>query len=136
MAQQLKNGTEHDHQLSGYAEPKVGIANTSGLEPRGRAVLLRDYSPELEREDNLVKLPDTVRYTQMMMNQRAIVVAIGGSAWEDEKGGPRAKVGEKVLVTKFAGFIASRDVTADGKNYRMVNDNDIFGVITEERQNG
>lgn len=105
------------------------IKNTSGLSPRGRAVLLMDWAPELK--ETLVALPDQVAHSQMLMNQRAIVVAIGPCAWEDESQ-PRAAVGEKVLVTKFAGFIASSDVTADGKVYRLVNDRDVFAAIVAE----
>lgn len=109
---------------------KVGV-NESGIEPRGRAVLLQDYSPELDAQ-GLIELPAQVRHSQMLMNQRAILIAVGPSAWHDEPE-DRAVVGEKVLVTKFAGFIASKDVTLDGKDYRLVNDRDVFAAIVKER---
>lgn len=115
--------------------PAIPFPNASGVEPRGRAVLIQTYEPEL---DALVKieLPDTVRFNQQMVNQRAVVVAIGPTAWFDEPG-PRAWPGEHVLVTKFAGFMVSSDVSADGKVYRLVNDRDIFAAITpKETANG
>ena len=43
---------------------------------------------------------------------------------------PRAKVGDRVLVTSFAGFMAVGP--KDGKQYRVVNDRDIFCAITHE----
>jgi co-chaperonin GroES (HSP10) len=65
-----------------------------------------------------------------MVDNRAVVVAVGESAWHDEPQ-PRAKVGDKVLVTKFAGFMAKGP--ADGEMYRLVNDRDIFCAIVGER---
>ena len=56
------------------------------------------------------------------------MVAIGPLAWKDEAGA-RAKVGDKVLVTKYAGYLAGQGQTADGLEYRLVNDRDIFARI-------
>lgn len=101
--------------------------NTSGLEPRGVAVLIQPYEPE--RAGAKIVLPEGVASRMSMVDHRAIVVAIGPNAWHDEPV-PRAAVGEKVLVTKFAGFNAIGP--ADGKLYRLVNDRDLFAVITDE----
>lgn len=108
------------------------MENLSGLDPRGVAVLIKTYEPE--RKGGLIELPESVSGRMAMVDNRAVVVAIGPSAWHDEPA-PRAKVGEKVLVTKFAGFMAKGP--ADGQMYRLVNDRDIFCAIThEEAQNG
>ena len=81
-----------------------------------------------------------------MVEQRAMIVEVGPLAWKEEHDGywtpflfgllrrwilrPRAQAGDKVLVTKFAGFTTKG--TADGKRYRLVNDRDIFCAITAE----
>jgi co-chaperonin GroES (HSP10) len=103
------------------------MRNESGLKPLGVAVLIRPYVPE--RTGSLIEIPDEVQGRMAMVDQRAVVVEIGPSAWHDEPC-PRASVGDKVLVTKFAGFIAKGP--ADGLGYRLVNDRDIFAAITEE----
>ena len=103
------------------------MVNESGLDPRGVAVLIEGYDPE--RKHATIVLPDSVQGRQSMVENRARVVAIGPSAWHDEPQ-PRAQVGERVLVTKFAGFLAKGP--ADGKMYRLVNDRDIFCAITHE----
>lgn len=69
-----------------------------------------------------------------MLEQRAIVVEIGPDAWNGPNETPRAVVGEKVLVSRFAGYMAQG--TADGKQYRFINCNDIFAGIQVEAQNG
>ncbi len=103
------------------------MENNSGLEPRGVAVLIKGYEPE--RKGAMLVLPESVQGRVSMVDSRAEVVAIGPNAWHDEPC-PRAKVGERVLVTKFAGFLAKGP--NDGEMYRLVNDRDIFCAITAE----
>lgn len=100
------------------------MKNTSGLTPLGRAVLIQPYEPEIRQ--GLIQLPESVKATTTMLEQRATVVAVGECAWDDEKN-PRALPGDKVLVTKFAGYMAVGP--EDGVQYRLVNDRDIFARI-------
>ncbi len=102
--------------------------NNSGIKPLGRAVLVKPYEPE--RASSIIELPDYVKDNSMVIEQRALVVAVGPSAWYGEPAGPRAKVGDKVLVSKFAGAMFKG--TADGQQYRIINDNDIFAAIEVE----
>lgn len=103
------------------------IDNTSGLSPLGRAVLIAPYEPEIQQ--GLIQLPDSVRGRTLMVEQRATVIAVGPSAWDDEST-PRAVPGDRVLVTKFAGYMAVG--TQDKLQYRLVNDRDIFARIDTE----
>lgn len=108
------------------------MKNESGLKPCGRAVLIAPYTPE--RKEGLIIIPDEALGRDHMIEQRAIVIEIGPTAWCDEPV-PRCKVGDKVLVSGYAGYMAKG--TADGQQYRFVNDRDIFAVIeTEESSNG
>lgn len=108
------------------------MENTSGLEPRGVAVLIREYTPE--RRGALIEIPDFIQSKMALANLRAEVIAIGPNAWHDEKE-PRANLGDRVMVTQFAGVAAIGP--KDGKQYRLVNDRDIFCRITDEgEQNG
>jgi len=101
--------------------------NRSGLKPLGRAVLVEMYEPERKR--GLIELPDNVQERTTMLEQRAVVVEVGPSCWHDEPCA-RAQAGDKVLVTKFAGYLAKGPM--DGRIYRLVNDRDIFCAITQE----
>jgi co-chaperonin GroES (HSP10) len=103
------------------------VINESGLKPLGRAVLVRPYEPEVR--SSILHIPDSVRENQQMVEQRAVVVEVGDHCWCDEPT-PRAKAGDKVLVSKFAGFMARG--TRDGEQYRFINDRDIFAVIEVE----
>lgn len=105
------------------------MENTSGLKPLGHAVLIEMYEPE--RKASLIDVPDFVKERTDMVEQRAIVIAVGDACWDDEKE-PRCKPGDKVIVTKFAGYFAKGPL--DGKRYRLVNDRDIFCAITAEAE--
>lgn len=106
------------------------MENTSGLLPKGRAVLVAAYEPEMDRVRRTAKLfiPPTVSEKTAVWESRSRVVAVGPMAWDDEKE-PRAKPGDLVLIAKFSGFVMPG---ADGRLYRFVNDRDIFGQITDE----
>lgn len=101
--------------------------NKSGLEPLGRAVLVRMYEPE--KKANLIEIPDSIKERSQVMESRAQVIAIGACAWDDEAV-PRCAVGDRVIVTRMAGYVARGP--ADGELYRLVNDRDIFCRITKE----
>jgi co-chaperonin GroES (HSP10) len=102
------------------------LENTSGLEPLGRAVLVKHYQPE--RKQGLIEIPDEYAARDLMVEQRAVVVALGPACWPDEP--PRAKPGDKVLISRMAGHMAKG--TADGQQYRLINDRDIFCAIVKE----
>jgi co-chaperonin GroES (HSP10) len=101
--------------------------NRSGLNPVGVAVLVKPYEPEFKK--SIIAIPLTVRMRTQLAETRAIVVAIGGEAWRDEKQ-PRAKVGDKVMITRFAGAMLTGPL--DDEIYRAVNDRDIYVTITAE----
>jgi co-chaperonin GroES (HSP10) len=103
------------------------MLNQSGLKPLGRAVLVEPYTPE--RKESIIVLPDEVAGRQQMIDQRATVIEVGTGAWCDEPE-PRAKPGDKVLIARYAGFMAKG--TSDDKQYRFVNDRDIFAAIEVE----
>ena len=103
------------------------MSNESGLKPLGRAVLIKPYEPE--RQSSVIVMPDSVQANQMMLEQRAVVVECGENCWCDEPS-PRAKPGDKVLVARFAGYMAKG--TKDEQQYRFVNDRDIFAAIEQE----
>lgn len=106
--------------------------NTSGLRALGYAVLVQPYEPEIK--SSVLVIPDTVGDRTKMYEVRAIVVDIGSEAWKEESQ-PRAKIGDKVLISRFSGVLVRG--TADQKLYRMINDRDIFCQINlEEKANG
>jgi len=101
--------------------------NQSGLAPLGRAVLIEPYAPEQKKGQ--IVIPEHVQANMATVELRARVIAVGPAAWEDESS-PRAKPGDIVLVTKYAGIMAVGP--ADKKQYRLINDRDVFCQVTSE----
>lgn len=103
--------------------------NKSGLEPLGRAVLVKMIELEgAKAKGSTIVIPEHVKQSSTVMETQAEVVEIGSECWSDEKK-PRCKVGDKVIVTRMAGWISRGP--ADGELYRLVNDRDIFCRIKE-----
>ena len=103
------------------------MENKSGLRALGKAVLIKPYTPE--RKGGLIELPQFAETRLALADNRAVVVQVGDDAWSDEPK-PRAQPGDKVLVTKFAGFMAVGPL--DNEQYRLVNDRDVFCQIVDE----
>ena len=103
------------------------LKNESGLKPLGKAVLVIPYEPEIQK--SVIAIPDNVRQNTMTLETRGIVLECGSACWDDEAD-PRARVGDKVLLSRLAGVMARG--TRDGKMYRLVNDRDVFCAIEVE----
>ena len=102
------------------------IENTSGLEPVGRALLVEPYEPEVK--DSVIILAESARQSGHMLEMRARVIAIGPNCWPDEP--PRCAVGDLVMVAKMSGALVVGP--ADKKQYRAINDRDVFLKIVNE----
>ena len=103
------------------------MENTSGLKPLGRAVLVKHYEEEKKKE-SLIEIPDIVKDRTLMVEQKVVVIEVGPACWPDEP--PRAKPGDKVMISAMAGYMTRGP--KDGERYRCVNDRDIFMQIVEE----
>ena len=104
-------------------------SNRTGLKPLGQAVLVEPYEPEREVKSQIIEIPVSARERMTMAETRAVVIAVGPEAWKDEKQ-PRAKVGDKVMVSAYAGTMTTSPV--NGKKYRVINGRDIFLQIVNE----
>ena len=78
-------------------------------------------------------LPDSVRDRQQYAMDRGMILATGDGFF-GELPGPRPKVGDKVIFSKYAG--STMDVTIDGKRRtcRLCNDKDICAILREEEK--
>ncbi len=105
------------------------VKNNSGYRPAGHAVLLRAF--ELEEKMNKIVVPDSVAMSSATADTMGIVVELGADCWNGPNESPRAKVGDRVLITRFVGGMIRG---TDGYIYRMVPDHSIYAV--QEDQNG
>lgn len=102
------------------------VVNTSGVSPLGRAVLVKYYEPE--RANSAIFIPESVRKGEVLVEQRAVIVEVGPTAWPYEPA--RAAIGDRVLIARFSGYALKGP--ADGEMYRIINDQDVFAKITSE----
>jgi len=102
------------------------LKNTSGIEPSGHRIVVLPIEKERKTESGIV-LTDAYADREDMAQIEAWVVAVGPSAWADQKvSGRWAQPGDKVLIAKFSGLYHTGP---DGKKYRVINDLDVVARI-------
>ena len=105
--------------------------NPSGIKPVEYKCLIKPYA--IEETDAAIKsareagiIFDSASNEREQMAQCvALLVAVGGNAFEDWKG-EIPKNGDRVTVAKYAGVSV---LGCDGRGYRLVSDKDIAGVL-------
>lgn len=87
-------------------------------------VVVKQQAVEEKSKGGII-LPEDIRKKEQMAETKAIVVAVGGNAFEDWKG-VIPKVGDTVIVRKYAGYTVT---DKDGKEYQVCNDKDISLIL-------
>lgn len=105
------------------------------ITPTGHRVLIKPDEIEEVSEGGIVLThTDQAKKLEEAGQVFGTIKAIGFQAWKafgkDHSGEPWAKVGDRVLFSKYSGFYL--EDPADGENYKIVNDEDIVAVITED----
>jgi co-chaperonin GroES (HSP10) len=102
--------------------------NTSGFKPAGaRLLVLPDEIEETFKGSSLVK-PEELKQKEPNAQIRGTLIAVGPGAWLDTTIDKWAEPGDMVLFGKYTGIFWDGK---DGKRYRIINDVDLVGHITE-----
>jgi len=73
-------------------------------------------------------IPETAREKWFVAQEKAVIIATGGNAFEDMKK-PLPRVGDMVLVNRYAGTFFTDKETRE--KYKIVNDKDITAILEE-----
>jgi len=125
--------------VSEFSQPnkkKDTFHNPSGVQPIEYKCLVKPYM--IEDTDEILKSAKEagiVLHTEQAEREQmtqciALLVAIGGNAFEDMKG-PLPKVGDKILMAKYAGM---RTDGIDGYVYRTIVDKDIAAILFDPKE--
>ena len=96
------------------------------LLPCGHRVLVKIDEVEEKTAGGIV-LPKTTQSQQEEAGIFGTVVAVGETAWKDFGGRNWANVGDRVMISRYGGFIAQEPGTVE--KFRILNDEDIVAVI-------
>lgn len=106
-----------------------GLSNMTLLVPLGHRVLVKPIVIE-EKTKGGIYLPQQSIDLEKAGIDKGEVVAIGDTAWKDERLGGKAwcKVGDNVIWARYAGKPVTINMgTPDEITYHLVNDEDILG---------
>ena len=90
------------------------------IQPIGRRVLVERLEPEEIKKGGII-IPDTAKEKP----QQGKVIAVAKPGKDEEP--MQVKKGDKILFGKYAGT----EIEMDGKEYLMMQEDDILGIIKE-----
>jgi chaperonin GroES len=111
-----------------YTPAQLDTSFQAGVRVCGHRVLVLPDEAERETKGGIL-LPDQTTDREALAQIHGTLICIGPSAWADQKTGPWAKPGDRVIFGKYAGLYYDG---RDGRKYRIVNDLDIVAVIDKE----
>lgn len=106
------------------------VVGGAGIRPVEFKVVVLPDPPRDQTAGGIWK-PDVVKDKEKWRTSKATLVAVGGNAFEDWRE-PIPQVGDRVYVAIASGIVHKGP---DGKEYRIVNDKDIAGIIEWEDEN-
>lgn len=105
--------------------------NTSGIQPLDLRVLVLPDPVEVKTAGGII-LPDQHKEREKFAMQFGTLIAVGENAWEEaaarSKNFVKPQPGDRVVISKYGGVLLTG---TDGKEYRLMNDEDVVGRITE-----
>jgi chaperonin GroES len=105
--------------------------NTSGIQPLDLRVLVLPDPVEMKTAGGII-LPDQHTDREKYAMQFGTLVAAGENAWEEAAARSSAFVkpvpGDRVVISKYGGVLLTGK---DGKEYRLMNDEDVVGRVSE-----
>ena len=96
------------------------MSNVSGINPQGWRVLVLPLEIEEKTTSGIIVTTAENREREQMSNTTGEVIAIG------EECNSWCKPGDRVVFGKYSGLLY---LGKDGKNYRIVNDEDIVATL-------
>jgi co-chaperonin GroES (HSP10) len=100
------------------------------IKPAGHRVLVLPDPIEEVSEGGIIMVTSNNTDREKQAQMFGTVVDIGYTAWKDFGGGNWCSVGDRIAFAKYGGFIIKDP--ADGKEYRLLNDEDVCAVVTGE----
>lgn len=100
--------------------------NNSGIIPKGHRILVLPEAVEEVSAGGIIMATATQQQREQMGQTDGVVIAIGATAFSD-LGEPWCKVGDRVIFAKYAGLMRKGK---DEKEYRIINDLDVVGLLS------
>lgn len=97
-----------------------------GIKPAGHRLLLLPDEEVESLGSGLIEIPESVKERYHLVQTKGKLVAIGSTAWEQFGTTAWAAVGDTVMFAKYAGLVVKG---LDGKQYRIINDEDLIAVV-------
>ena len=102
------------------------MKNKSGITPLMQKVIVLPDEVETKTQGGII-LPEDAQEKEQVATTRGILIAASPAAYAGYSEFPESvpKVGQRVIFTRYGGKVFEG---TDGKQYRMIEDEDVFGA--------
>jgi chaperonin GroES len=97
-----------------------------GILPAGHRLLVKPDEEVESLGSGLIQIPESIKERYHLVQTKGKLIAVGPTAWEAFGTTQWAKVGDTVMFAKYAGLVVKG---LDGKQYRILNDEDLIAVV-------
>ncbi len=105
--------------------------NTSGFDAvEYRIIILPEKVEEITKGGIII--PDKVQDEMQGAKTIATIISCGAKAFDSGTWKDQPKVGDKIVIPTYAGYILNAEQTDDGREYRIILDRDIIAIKHEE----
>lgn len=105
--------------------------NTSGFNAVEYRIIILPEEVE-ETTKNGIIIPDKAKEEMQGAKTIATIISCGAKAFDSSTWKDQPKVGDKIVIPTYAGYILNKKQTDDGKEYRIILDRDILAIKREE----
>lgn len=93
-------------------------------------MLVKPFEVEKETDSGIVLVLDEAR--EFAAQEYGTIVDIGPDAWKDYGDTPWAKVGDKIIYSRYGGKIVREPGETDiNKKYVILNDEDVLAILED-----
>jgi co-chaperonin GroES (HSP10) len=108
------------------------MSNYTGITPLLNRVLIKPMFVTNVSAGGIIIATDDMSEREQLGNTTGEVIEVGPDAFKEEGyDEPPVKPGDKIIMAKYAGLMY---VGRDGKKYRMINHDDITGLLDPDME--
>jgi len=104
--------------------------NASGWKPLEYRILVLPDLVEEKTKGGII-LPSSTQDDMQGAKTTATIIGFGAKAFDDGTWKDIPKVGDKIIIPSYCGYILNSEQSKDGKEYRVILDRDILLIKSE-----
>jgi co-chaperonin GroES (HSP10) len=104
---------------------------TTKWKPVGNKIMVQmDKAEVVSKSGIILAAPGTLEARAEMAQTQGTVIAVGDGAYSDQSSA-WVKVGDRVMIAKYAGYLHTEGKDDNIERYRLIHDLDVIAVLNQ-----